>query len=148
VTFTITTAYPKSKYSKKYEYKKYKKVLTTFFYELSRAILYDRYEYKLPYGGGTIRVAKNPPSKKVKKLDYAHFNKTGEKRFHLNRHTNGYYFFFYWNKKNCKWPNFNIYKFKVTRGNDKIIGARGLSKHIKECSENPLVKDYDVIQIY
>jgi hypothetical protein len=148
MTFTISSAHKLSKYNKKYNKVRYKEILSTFFYELSKSIIYDKLEYKFPYGGGSLRVSKNPSSNKIKKLDYAHFNKTGEKRYHINRHTNGYYFFFLWGKGKSYWPNCKVYKFEVTRGNDKIIGARGLAKHIKECAENPLVKDYDVMQTY
>ena len=145
MTFTIKEGYKKSKYKSKYTLKRYKEILSSFFYELSKAIIYSKLEFKIPFGGGTIRVSKNPASVKFKKIDFAHFNKTGEKRFHLNRHTSGFYFFFFWNKTRSYWTNNRFYKFEVTRGNDKIIGARGLARHIKECSENPLVKDYDVI---
>lgn len=146
MTFTIKCAHKNSPYRKKYNLKKYKDVLFTFFYGLSQLIIYEKYEYKVPFGGGSIRIAKVRLGKN-RTLDYKHYKATGQKRFHLNRHTNGYYFFWYWNTKRCLYKHSKLFKLIPNRGNDRVIGARGLSKHINDCSSDPYKKDYDVLAI-
>jgi len=144
MTFTIKSAYKKSPYRKKYTLKKYKDVLLTFFYGLSKLIIYDKYEYKIPLGGGTIKIIKVKGGKK-RTLDYKHYKATGVKRFLLNRHSNGYYFMWHWNTRRSMFKHNKLFRLIPNRGNDGIIGARGLAKHVINCANDPYKKDYDVM---
>lgn len=146
MTFTIGTAYSLSKFKEKYSKKRYKDIMLSFFYELSKAIIYEKYTYKVPLGGGSIRIVKITGSTN-KTLDYKYYKETGIKRFHLNRHTNGFYFKWHWFTRQCKYTNYKLYKMIPNRGNDRIIGTRGLARHIKDCSNDPYKKDYDVIEL-
>ena len=58
MTFTISSAYQHSPFKDKYSHKKYKDILLSFFYELSKYIIYERGEFRLPLGGGVIRIIK------------------------------------------------------------------------------------------
>ena len=62
-------------------------------------------------------------------------------------HTDGYYFLIAWAKHRNhrrKGQDIKYYRFyPVIDAKDKKIGARGLAARIKECSVNPLIKDYD-----
>lgn len=147
MSFTIRKSYSKYSLKTKYTYKKYREVLEMLLYELSKAIIYDKYTFLLPYGGGAIRIIKVVASKNKKHLDYKYYKQTGEKRYLLNRHTNGFYFMWNWNTSKCKYRNCKLYRMVPVRGNDNIIGTRGLAKHIIECSKNPYVKDYDALTV-
>lgn len=145
MTFTVRHSYQYSSLKSKYKYEKYKEILELYFYEVSKAMIYDHLWYRIPYGGGTIFIIKYKPRVR-KSMDYQHWKTTGEIRPHLNKHSNGYQFKFKWKKGySTYYPNLKLYKFIVNRGNDYIIGARGLAKYIKECSKNPLVQDYDAL---
>lgn len=146
MTFTIRHAYKKFPLKSKYKYSKYKEVLLELFYDLNKSIIYDRMELQLPLSGGKIKIAKALVKEK-KVLDYKYYKETGKKRFLLNRHSNGYYFFWYWNTKGCRYKNCKLFSILPNRGNDGIIGKRGLKNHIINCSQNPYVKDYDVLTL-
>lgn len=66
---------------------------------------------KLPFRLGEIGIRKRKMSYKFLKLDFDHFNKTGEKTYHLNLHSNEWFARWHWKKKNCLVPNKGYYSF-------------------------------------
>lgn len=147
MSFTLRFSYKKFPLKKKYSYSKYRSVLELLLYEISKAIIYDKYSLKLPHGGGIIKIIKVTVNNNNKKIDYKYYNDTGKVRYLLNRHTNGYYFMWHWDTKRCIYKNCKLYKMIPNRGNDKVIGTRGLAKHIIDCSKDPYKKDYDVLTL-
>lgn len=126
----------------------YMKLMGDFFWELSYLIIREKYQFRFPRGIGLIRIKKrkNNPEFKKNKIDYGHYNKTGKLVRFTNSHSDNYYFRFYWDKSKGVSSNFknkNIYTFVPIRGNDRVIGARGLAKYIKDCANDPFTKDYD-----
>ena len=54
----------------------------------------------MPLGLGDISLCKYPSNGKY--IDYGHYNKTGEKVYLYNDHTNNYYYKFIWTKFKSK----------------------------------------------
>lgn len=123
--FTHYTAY--KEYKKKagdnaLTYRQYDAVICKFFYQLNREIIVDKYEWKVPFSGGYIRIGKN---------------KAG---------------IFYWKwdrdnpytriKKKKMWSFKPVEDWKTSK-----IGARGLVNHFLELRDNPQVANYDVPNI-
>ncbi len=129
--------------------KKYTAALKDIFREISFAIIREKFCY-FPTGLGRIFIRRKQVSKvwaNKRKVDYDYYNKTKTLRTFDNLHTDGYYFRYWWTRvKKIKGSyNLRFYKFRPIRGADKTIGKRGLAKWIKECSINPLLKDYTTV---
>lgn len=146
---TISLAYNNFPKKNKITRCKYVAALRDFFYELSKLIIYERFSYKIPSGLGSLRIAKRKNNSKLhkNKIDYGVYNKTGKIVYLTNLHTNNYYFFWFWNKINAVFKYRSVYEIVPNRGNDGVIGTRGLSAYIKKCSESPLIKDYNVLEV-
>src|SRR5690606_10468782 len=112
------------------------------------AIIRDRITVRIPYALGYLRINKSKVHSNTqrRKIDNNLKKQKGIVIYHDNRHTNGYFFFWDWNSKKARFTNRKLYEFKATRGNDYIIGTRGLAKWIKDCHDDPYKKDYDVIE--
>jgi len=80
-------------------------------------------EFKMPGRLGNMRIVKSKTKMNPKKLriDFNHFNKTGEKIFHLNQHSDGYKVRWYWGKKNCRVKCKTFYCFKPSRENKRKL---------------------------
>lgn len=125
----------------------YIKVVKDFFWEISLKIIRDRYAFKLSGGMGRIFIKKSTRGP-GRPINWKASKKAGKRIYHLNLHTNGNTFRFFWQKTNYSY-NFtskkSVYKFIPNRGNDYKIGARGLAFWIKLCSTSPELKDYEAI---
>lgn len=133
------------------EYSKYKEVVIDFFFELMLLIIRERLIFKVPYRMGYIGIKKNKTTKEKRKPNYKLYKEKNIIVSHTNMHTNGYYFFYHWDKhsgKYTRFKNMTVYKFKPNRGNDRKIGKRGLSEWIQKCRKDPTMKDYDAPIIY
>lgn len=131
--------------------KVYKALLKDFFWELSKMIIQERYNFKVPLRLGFISIKKRKNYKEScsNKIDYKLYNKE-KKIVHLfNRHTDRFYFFWAWDKKKFNYAFFKnkpFYKFIPNRGNDRVIGKRGLAAWIMKTVNDPKLKDYDVLE--
>lgn len=97
-------------------------VISEFFRKLNREIIVDKYEWKVPYGGGYIRIAKN--------------------RWGM--------FFWKWDRENpyTRLKRKRLWMFKpVVDWKNKLIGSRGLVLHYFACLNNNKVANYDVPNI-
>lgn len=131
------------------DYKTFRDVLTEFNKELSKMLIEESIEFKMPTRLGSLRI------RKYKKRIY--FNKDGsidtshlsvnwydtielwkkeypEKDrhqlkliknkplvYHLNEHTEGYGFMLYWSKIGSNATNRSVYSIKLTRANDRYL---------------------------
>lgn len=103
-------------------FKQFDKAIRTFMRKLSRTIIVDKYEWKIPYGGGYLRIAKDK---------------------------NGM-FFWYWDKANdyTRIPKKLFWSFRAVKDwKEKQIGDRGLKIHYFKCKNDRLVEDYSVPRI-
>jgi len=76
---------------------------------------------KLPFNLGKFYIRKVKNNFKHLKFDYAHFNKTGQKAFHLNTHSNKFHAKWYWEKISCRISGNTIYSFIPSRGNKRDL---------------------------
>ena len=87
-------------------------------------ILISSEEMRLPYRLGTIRVKKSKmkyDDKNKLKIDWAASKKLGKRIYHLNDHTGGYKYRFYWTKGIVK--NITAYSFIPTRTNTRRLAS-------------------------
>jgi hypothetical protein len=127
-------------------YSDYCKVLNKFNTDISTAIMESAYEFILPKRLGTVRIKKYKPKVRLDEegklltnnlaVDYKATNelwennpeakKAGKKVFHLNNHSDGYRYIWYYSTYRSNLPNKSLYRFIPTRTN-----KRELSKLIK-----------------
>lgn len=88
-------------------------------------------EFKMPGRFGNMRIVKSKTKMDVEKLkyDYGHYRKTGEKVFHINKHSDGYKAKWYWGKKNCRIKGKSYYCFKPSRENKRKLAEAMFRPH-------------------
>jgi hypothetical protein len=127
-------------------YNKWKSIIFTFLEEVYKLMIRENLVYDLPHGMGRMGIVKKKSSIR-KRIDYAATKQHNKLIFHRNLHTDGYYFCFIWlrgKRFRRKGENIKYYKFfPVLDAKNKQIGARGLAAWVKECANNPFIKDYD-----
>ena len=127
---------------------KFNKMIKKFNREIIKLILYKNFEFKMPYTLGSLRIRKghgpdiqcDEDGNLIKRkllVDYKRTRELWERNpeakkekkivLHLNEHTDGYVYGFYWNKTRTKIRNKESYKFKSSRTN-----ARWLNTVIKD----------------
>lgn len=108
----------------------YSGVIRDFLYEINRAIIVDKYEWKIAYFGGFLRISKNPV-------------------YDENKNVKRWWFFWKWDKSRniMHWPKASAWSFKAVEGRCKRriagaedIGEYGLWKHMEAMGGN-----YDVL---
>jgi hypothetical protein len=82
-------------YKKDYEevnvdYKTYAKIIKSFNQRIMEKILFEAFEFELPYRLGTIRIKKKKThfDQKVMKIDWKKTKELGKRVYHINDHTN------------------------------------------------------------
>lgn len=122
------------------------KCMRRFFWKLSRVIILHQYEWKLPEKLGYIRIAKKKATGQT--YDKNHYRLTGEKKYVDFYLTNGWKFYWYWDRRNrnARIHRRNLWEFDpVTDWTGKKIGDRGLQLHVIKSALDPYTEDYDVI---
>ena len=110
-------------------------ICKTFNHIIMKAVIETGKQYKLPKALGTIAIIKKRSSR-LSYIDFNHFNKTGEVVRHKNKHSEGYYAKFYWdksaphcrvsNKMRIKYVPVRFYKRTLARA---IIDNNTISKY-------------------
>ena len=91
---------------------------------LIEEILINSEEIRLPFRLGTVRIKKSKmkyDDKNKLKIDWAASKKLGKRIYHLNDHTGGYKYRFYWTKGIIK--NITAYSFIPTRTNTRTLAS-------------------------
>jgi hypothetical protein len=96
-------------------------IISEFNEKISNEILKGQV-FKIPFGIGIIRIGSEEVNLDKLRIDFGHFRKTGEKRKHLNEHTNLLYYRFYWKKG--KITNVGFYHFSPTRTNARTLAGK------------------------
>tara|TARA_R110000787_G_scaffold21504_2_gene63554 strand:- start:13541 stop:13966 length:426 start_codon:yes stop_codon:yes gene_type:complete len=104
------------------EYPLYREVCTEFNEKIADRMLREAYEFKLPFGLGTLRIKKTP-SKDKKRVDWKTTKEYNTKIFHLNLHTDGFYYRWHWKKKDARVVNKSLYSFTPTRKNKRQLAG-------------------------
>ena len=95
------------------EYKVYRDICEEYNEEVINNIILDTLEFKIPNRLGSIRIKKVKGS--PKRVDWALTKKYNKKIYHLNMHTDGYYYKWMWHKKDALFINKSVYSFTATR---------------------------------
>ena len=109
------------------DYKTYREICEEFNKEVSRKILEEAWEFKMPYRLGSIRIKAIKMKYQHLKFNYELWAKQGIKSYHLNEHSAEHYGRWFWHKKNALIINKTFYSFKATRAN-----SRALAKIMKQ----------------
>lgn len=131
------------------DYKTFGSIIKDFNKEVSRLIIEEGVEFKMPLRLGSIRIRKYkrkirfnedgsvdksrlavnwPPTKELWAKEYPGLSKAELKEiknkplvYHLNEHSDGYSFLFYWNKKGSNAVNRSIFSMVFTFTNDRHL---------------------------
>lgn len=107
-----------------------------YYKEMSRLIIYESKDIKLPFRLGHITIIKKKPKKmcaSTLSTDWKETRRLGRWIYHINDHSSGFKFRFFWSKKTCYIVNQDIYRLVFTRAN-----KRELAKVIKSGSTDYL----------
>jgi hypothetical protein len=109
-------------------YKKYREICEEFNKRIINKILLKATEFKMPYRLGTLRIKKKKMNYSEKqrnklKINWKATNKNKKVIYHLNDHTNGFNYRWYWLKREAIIKNKSIYSFQATRTNKRRLAA-------------------------
>ena len=102
----------------------FRKICDEFNNLIINNILFKSEEIRFPCRLGTLRVKKSKmkyDDKNKLKIDWAASRKLGKRIYHLNDHTGGYKYRFYWTKGIIK--NITAYSFIPTRTNTRNLAS-------------------------
>lgn len=107
----------------------YTSIINNYFEEIMELIRTDRLEFRFPGQLGTVLLVTRKVNNNNLQIDFKHYNKTGEKVYLFNDHSNGKYALYKWYKgrDNNLFKYKKYYNFVPTRAN-----KRTLAKYIKE----------------
>lgn len=126
-------------------YKQYRALFEDLFQAISAKIIYENFMWYLPYGLGSIYIAAAKVNPDNIQIDFLKTKKLGKVVRFLNRHTDGMYFRFRWNKEYVNFKNRSIYQFTAVASDysfKKGIGKRALPKHIFDLAHDPEKRQY------
>lgn len=138
---TIPDIYKTYNYPKDSPYyvtaKEYKQIMDTFCILLVKYMVNTGGKYKIPGGLGDLFVRRNKQvierGNKYRRVDFGATKKLGMNIYHQNKHSNGYYARFKWDKSKVYVVHKHTFKFNATRW-----AKRYLAQQIKK--ENTIVK--------
>ena len=122
-------------------YDVYKSITTDYFKKVID-ILYDQsFDYKLPNNLGRFQIVKKKRNLETcminpSQIDWENTVKYGKKIYHVNEHSDGYRYYFMWDKKGML-RNITKYRFVPTRAN-----KRKLAYYVKNRIRDYFEKDY------
>jgi hypothetical protein len=108
----------------------YNRLIQRLHEKITDRLVYNAYQWKLPYRLGIIRIEKVKPeiiydengkidyTKTKMKIDYRATRKYNKKSFYYNTHTKGYFMFFTWWKRHknaARVKNISLYRLKVSK---------------------------------
>ena len=100
----------------------YRNICIDFNEMLIDYIISDAGEVTLPCRLGTLRI-KKIKSKNRKMVDWKLTKEYGKLIYHLNMHTDGYYYKWFWHKKKAIFTNKSAYSFSPTRNNKRTLAS-------------------------
>lgn len=101
-------------------YNEYREICYKVNERIAQSMLQGKY-IRLPFNLGKFYIKKVKNNYKHLKLDYAYFNETGKKAFHLNEHSNKFHAKWFWEKISCRIPGNKIYSFIPSRNNKRQL---------------------------
>jgi len=126
IDYKLYKKYCKDQNIEPVDYRMYKKVLTTSNQILSEKVL-DGKRIKLPFGLSDVFInkykqeVKNQDGKVNLPIDWKRTKEFGKKIYHLNKHTDGFIFKWFWAKGDAKFKFKDLWSFKAVRKNTRAI---------------------------
>ena len=102
------------------DYKTYREICEDFNKEISDEIINNACEFTLPGRLGSIRI-KKIKGNKVQRIDWKSTKESNVKVYHLNWHTDGYYYKWFWHKQKALFKNKSAYSFTPIRRNKREL---------------------------
>lgn len=104
-------------------YSLYRNICVDFNKEISKKILYEAFEFKVPYKLGKLRIKKFKMtlSKKKLRIDFNATKKYGKTIYHLNDHSDNFAYRWFWDKSSILSVGKRTYSFEATRANKRAI---------------------------
>lgn len=119
----------------------FRKIIKYYNQEVCKSIVYNNDEFRLPFRLGYLRIKKYKTKFKIDKdgnlktsylkPDWKATKELWEKNeeakenkkivYHTNRHTSGFYYKWFWDKRVCNIKNSSVYSLVMTRGNKRMI---------------------------
>lgn len=112
--------------------KTYRKIILEFNKRIMKLILEDARIFDVPCRLGEIRIKKkkmNFTNKRLK-IDFGMSRKLKRTVYHMNDHTDNYYYRFYWNKKHSNSKNISAYSYKAGRINERRLAYLAKTKQV------------------
>lgn len=106
------------------DYKTFRGIIDDYFRYLRDEIIENGKEVKLPCRLGTLQIVKHKPKEwngKSLRMDYHASKEYGKMMYHLNEHSNGFKYRYYWSKLNMLTPNKSKYQLVMTRANKRRL---------------------------
>ncbi len=106
------------------DYKTFRGIIDDYFRYLRDEIIENGKEVKLPCRLGTLQIVKHKPKEwtgKSLRMDYHASKEYGKMMYHLNEHSNGFKYRYYWSKLNMLTPNKSKYQLIMTRANKRRL---------------------------
>ena len=93
-------------------------------YMMSEVLLKSR-EFKMPGRAGVLYVVKKKPpiTRERLRVDFKATNEAGKTILHLNEHSGGYNFRFFWSKANTIVRYKTAYELVMSRGNKRLLAS-------------------------
>lgn len=103
------------------DYRVYKGILKDFFQAISKRIVEDGFDYKIPHGLGRLHMRKWRPGRKKRAIDWYNTKKYGKTIYHNNTHSAGFAAKWKWDKYRTLAKGIRLYLFTPTRTNHRAI---------------------------
>ena len=131
---TLVQAYKEYDDFYKVGYKKYRSICEDFNKLIIDEILLKAKEFKMPYRLGSLRILKKEMNysagKNKLKINWFETNKNKTVIYHLNDHTDGFNYRWFWSKKKAIVKNKTIYSFQATRTNKRRLAGLLKTKQV------------------
>jgi hypothetical protein len=115
-------------------YSEYIDICSEFYKRISKSIIDDGMHFKLPYGLGEVYVIKRKVLLNNKlQIDWESTLKEGKRIYHLNEHSKGFRYSFFWTKP-VHFKNRFIYRLVLTRDNKRAL-AKAIKQYKKDYFE-------------
>jgi len=101
----------------------YKNICYGFNKKVSDRVISQTEEIKFPARLGTLRVKKikGKNDLSTKKVNFKATREAGVTVYHLNDHTDGYHYRWFWSKKKAFFTHMSAYSFTATRANKREL---------------------------
>lgn len=120
-------------------YKLYRRITELYFRKVINLILEQSDWFRLLHNLGTFQIVKKHSyasfqGKRETSIDWENTLKYGKRIVHLNEHSDGYKYLFFWDKRTSNVVNVGIYRFVPTRAIKRKL-AENIKKYKKDYFE-------------